>query len=220
MIPSDAADLESALSVGLQAATFLNSHDHLVLKRQAPNCQVWCLCTFVAQTVTIGEQKVSTESEPLKFFATPTHQVENPSDSTALDTGAAQTTFPTRISSLAVFDWQVTTLPILCYSVSGTASAHSRDERSYIFQIPTSLVFPALRLLLRLQKFLKHQLRHLLTLRKFPSNSYQKDSVYFASWGKIYVVVILPLIEQKRLKWSCDKHNAERHNTLRFRVMV
>jgi len=38
---------------------------------------------FVAQTVTIGEQKVCTESEleSLKFSATPTPQVENPSDS-------------------------------------------------------------------------------------------------------------------------------------------
>jgi len=40
----------------------------------------------VAQTVTIGEQKVSPESESLKFSATPTPQVQNPSDfdSTAL----------------------------------------------------------------------------------------------------------------------------------------
>ena len=35
----------------------------------------------MAQTVTIGEQKVSPESESLKFSATPTPQVENPSDS-------------------------------------------------------------------------------------------------------------------------------------------
>jgi len=39
------------------------------------------LRTFVAQTVTIGEQKVSPESESLKFSATPTPQVQNPSDS-------------------------------------------------------------------------------------------------------------------------------------------
>jgi len=39
------------------------------------------LGTFVAQTVTIGEQKVSPESELLKFSATPTAQVQNPSDS-------------------------------------------------------------------------------------------------------------------------------------------
>jgi len=41
----------------------------------------------VAQTVTIGEQKVCSESESLKFSATPTPQVENPSYSnfTALD---------------------------------------------------------------------------------------------------------------------------------------
>jgi len=37
--------------------------------------------TFVAQTVTIGEQKVSPESESLKFSTTPTPQVQNPSDS-------------------------------------------------------------------------------------------------------------------------------------------
>jgi len=32
----------------------------------------------MAQTVTIGEQKVCPESESLKFSATPTPQVENP----------------------------------------------------------------------------------------------------------------------------------------------
>jgi len=37
--------------------------------------------TFVAQTVTIGEQKVCPESESLKFSTTATPQVENPSDS-------------------------------------------------------------------------------------------------------------------------------------------
>jgi len=37
--------------------------------------------TFVAQTVTIGEQKDCPESESLKFSTTPTSQVENPSDS-------------------------------------------------------------------------------------------------------------------------------------------
>jgi len=37
--------------------------------------------TFVAQTVTIGEQKVCPESESLKFSTTPTPLVENPSDS-------------------------------------------------------------------------------------------------------------------------------------------
>jgi len=46
---------------------------------------------FVAQTVTIGEQKVFPESESLKFYRTPTPtpQVENPSDSdsTALVSG-------------------------------------------------------------------------------------------------------------------------------------
>ena len=31
-----------------------------------------------------------------------------------------------------------------------------------------------------------------------------KKKVYFASWGKIYVVAILPLIEHKRLKRSRD----------------
>ena len=76
----------------------------------------------------------------------------------------------------------------------------------------------ALRLLLC--KILELHLRLLLTFRKLPSNSFQKDSVYFASWGKIYVVAILPLTEDKWLKWSCDKHNTERHNMLRFRVMA
>jgi len=35
----------------------------------------------VAQTVTIGEQKICPESESLKFSTTPTPQVENPFDS-------------------------------------------------------------------------------------------------------------------------------------------
>jgi len=39
------------------------------------------LISRVAQTVTIGEQMVCPESESLKFSATPTPQVENPSDS-------------------------------------------------------------------------------------------------------------------------------------------
>jgi len=38
-----------------------------------------------------------------------------------------------------------------------------------------------LKLLLRLRKLLKHQLRLLLTLRKLTRNSYHKDNVYFAS---------------------------------------
>ena len=87
----------------------------------------------------------------------------------------------------------------------------TRDEWSHIFQTP---------LLLRLRKFFKHQLRLLLTLRKLPSNSYQKDNVYFASWDKIYAMAILPLVEHKCLKWSCDKHNTGIHNMLRFRVMA
>jgi len=33
-------------------------------------------------------------------------------------------------------------------------------------------------------------------------------------------VAILPLIEHKCLKWSRDKHNTERHNMLRFRVVA
>jgi len=59
----------------------------------------------------------------------------------------------------------------------------ARDNGSLIFQTPTPLLLHALRLLLllRLQKILKHQLRLLFTLRKLPPNSYQKDSVYFAS---------------------------------------
>jgi len=33
-------------------------------------------------------------------------------------------------------------------------------------------------------------------------------------------VAILPLIEHKWLRWSHDKHNAGRHNMLKFRVMA
>jgi len=40
--------------------------------------------TFVAQTVTIGEQKVCPKSLKFSTILTPTPQVENPSDSTAL----------------------------------------------------------------------------------------------------------------------------------------
>jgi len=96
----------------------------------------------------------------------------------------------------------------------------ARDERSYHFQTPTPLLLRALRPLLLLLKILTLQLRLLLTLRKLPSNSYQKDSVYFASWGKIYVVAILTLIEYKWLKWSREKYNKERHNMLWLRVMA
>ena len=95
-----------------------------------------------------------------------------------------------------------------------------RDEQSHLSQTPTSLLLLVLRLLLWLRKILELQLRLLLTLRKLPSNSYRKDSVYFASWSKIYVVAILPLIEHKWLKCSRDKHNTERHYVLRFRVMA
>ena len=48
----------------------------------------------------------------------------------------------------------------------------TRYERSHIFQTSTLLLLNALRLLLRLRKSLKHQLRLLLTLRKLPSNPY------------------------------------------------
>jgi len=33
-------------------------------------------------------------------------------------------------------------------------------------------------------------------------------------------VAILPLIQYKWLKWSREKHNTERHNMLRFGVIV
>jgi len=33
-------------------------------------------------------------------------------------------------------------------------------------------------------------------------------------------MAILPLVEQKWLEWSRDKHHIERHNMLRFRVMA
>jgi len=32
--------------------------------------------------------------------------------------------------------------------------------------------------------------------------------------------VFLPLVEYKWCEWSRDKHNTERHNMLRFRVMA
>jgi len=53
--------------------------------------------------------------------------------------------------------------------------------------------------------------RLLFTPRKFPRTSYQKDSVRFASCGKINSVVIFSLIQRKWLKWSHEKHNAKRH---------
>ena len=78
----------------------------------------------------------------------------------------------------------------------------SKDERSHLFQTPTPLLLLAWRclLLLRLRNMLKRQLRLMFILRKLPSNSYQENSVYFASWGKIYVVVILPH-EAKYVSW-------------------
>ena len=95
---------------------------------------------------------------------------------------------------------------------------YNRDERSHIFQTPTPLLLHALRLLLRLRKFLKHQLRLLLTLRKLRSNSCWKDTVFCLT--RQNVVAILPLIKHKWLIWSRDKHNTERHNMLRFKVMA
>jgi len=86
-----------------------------------------------------------------------------------------------------LYNLQSTPLVILGYTHVATAdhvtrfSMCVRDERSYIFQTPTPLLLLALRFLLRLQKIWKHQLQLLLTLLKFLSNSYQKDSVYFAS---------------------------------------
>jgi len=35
-----------------------------------------------------------------------------------------------------------------------------------------------------------------------------------------YAVAILPLIEHKCLKWSCEKHITERRNNVGFRVMA
>jgi len=82
-------------------------------------------------------------------------------------------------------------------TLSVSSIVEQRDEQSHIFQTPTSLLLHALGLLLRLPKILKHQFRLLLTLQKIPR-------VYLVSCGKIYVVAILPLIEHKSLKWSCD----------------
>jgi len=55
-----------------------------------------------------------------------------------------------------------------------------------------------------------------LNTLKHPSNSYQKDSVNFAS----YAVAILPSMEHKWLKWSHHMHNTELHNILRFILMA
>jgi len=60
-------------------------------------------------------------------------------------------------------------------------SNYARDEWSHIFHTPTPLLLHALKLLLRLRKILKHQLRLLLTLPKPPSNSYENSAIYFAS---------------------------------------
>ena len=100
----------------------------------------------------------------------------------------------------------------------GSLNVCIRDERSHIFQTPHPLLLHALRLLLllRLPKILKHQLRLLFTLRKLPSNSYQKDSVYFASWGKIHGVAILPLIEHKWCWSGHVKSTIQRYKMLRF----
>ena len=80
MSPRDAADLEWPLSEVMQVSG-LPPVWSLVEASSCLNCQVWRLRTFVAQTVTIGEQKVCPESESLKFSTTPTPQVENPYDS-------------------------------------------------------------------------------------------------------------------------------------------
>ena len=87
-----------------------------------------------------------------------------------------------------------------------------RYERSHLFLTPLLLV--DLRLLLRLLKILELQLRLQLTLRKRPSNSYQKDRVYLASWGKIYVVSILSLIEHK-YGWSVHVRSTIQRDTAR-----
>ena len=84
MSPKDAADLEWPLSEGMQVSALPPVWIAMIISCcsvNCLNCQVWRLRTFVAQTVTIGEQKVCPESESLKFSTTPTPQVENPSDS-------------------------------------------------------------------------------------------------------------------------------------------
>jgi len=79
MSPSDATDLESPLSAGVQAAAFLNSHDHLFSCRNdkllIAKCDAY-VCSWHKQRA-----KGQLESEKLKFSATLTPQIENPSES-------------------------------------------------------------------------------------------------------------------------------------------
>jgi len=85
-------------------------------------------------------------------------------------------------------------MPFLNSDNQGRAESHFSDSDSAPAPLfKTSAPTP---------KNLKHQLRLLLALRKLPTNLYWKVTVYFASWGKTYVMTILSLIEHIWLKWS------------------
>ena len=86
MSPRDAADLEWPLSEGTQVSALPPVWIAMIISCWIVKLLKLPSVTFVAQIVTIGEQKVCPESESLKFSTTPTPQVENPSysDSTAL----------------------------------------------------------------------------------------------------------------------------------------
>jgi len=79
--PKDAADLEWPLSEGMQVSALPPVWIAMIISCWSVKLLKLPSVTFVAQTVTIGEQKVCPESESLKFSTTSTPQVENPSDS-------------------------------------------------------------------------------------------------------------------------------------------
>jgi len=82
--PKDAADLEWPLSEGMQVSTLPPVWIAMIISSWSVKLLKLPSVTFVAQTVTIGEQKVCPESESMKFSTTLTPQVENPSDSSTL----------------------------------------------------------------------------------------------------------------------------------------
>ena len=81
MSPRDTADLKWPLSEGMQVSAVLPVWIAMIISYWGVKLLKLPSVMFVAQTVTIGEQKVCPESESLKFSTTPTPQVENPSDS-------------------------------------------------------------------------------------------------------------------------------------------
>jgi len=81
MSPRDGADLEWPLSEGMQVSALPPVWIAMIISCWSVKLLKLPTVTFVAQTVTISQQKVCPESESLKFSTTPTPQIENPSDS-------------------------------------------------------------------------------------------------------------------------------------------